>query len=101
MDAEAMTAADHRRRAVLRAWLGGLAGVLVLIYGLAADLWWLTLAGFVGAGMSYTSYQRRHGRGTAGNDAFVGGDSGRHHDADDDGSDSGGGDSGGDGGGGD
>jgi hypothetical protein len=99
MDREGMIAAANRRPAAWPYWMAGLAGLLVLIYGLSADLWWLTLGGFVGAGLSYTYHQRRRGRGTAQNDAFVGGDSGHHKDADDAGGDSDSGDSGGDGGG--
>jgi hypothetical protein len=99
MDREGMIAAPNDLPAQWPYWMAGLAGLVVMIYGLTADLWWLTLAGFVGAGMSYTSYQRRCGRSTAQNDFFVGGDSGNHNDADDASGDSDSGDSGGDGGG--
>ena len=80
MDTDRATAIAVRRRAVRRAWLGEVAGALVLIYGLVADIWWLALGGFVAAGMSYTSLQSRR----KGGDADVGSTSGSDGSNDDD-----------------
>lgn len=102
MDTRSAHDAAHTRPAAWPYWLAGTAGLLILITGLAADRWWMALAGFVVMGMSHTVHQRRRGRGANDGGAYYGGDGRNDHynDADGDGDDSdGGGESGGDGGG--
>jgi uncharacterized membrane protein YgcG len=113
MDAEVSHDVANRRRAAWPYRVAEGAGLVILIYGLAASVWWIAIAGAAIIIAAYAAYPRRHRRSNDGDGTAVhlgsDGHRDRHdrdrrdddNDADDSGGDSGGGDSGGDGGGGD
>jgi uncharacterized membrane protein YgcG len=113
MEVEATTAAANRRRARWPYRLAEGAGLVILIYGLAASAWWIAIGGAAIIIAAYATYPRKHRRSDDGDGTavYLGSDGHRDrhdrdrrdddNDADDSSGDSGGGDSGGDGGGGD
>jgi hypothetical protein len=109
MDAQVSHDATNRCRAAWPYRVAEGAGLIMLIYGLAASVWGIAIAGTAIIIAAYAAYPRRHRRGNDGDGTAVylvsDGHRDRHDrdrtDDDNDADDSGGGDTGGDGGGGD
>ena len=72
MDTGLAVGAGNRQTATVALRMAELAGLVAVIWGLAASIWWLPLIGVMVICASYAAYRRRYGKAAGGSDGGVG-----------------------------